>query len=472
MSPPRNTTAAQAPRVPWVRLLPLFLVSFAAVGFEISLTRYFAIASWSEYGYWVISITMVGFAVSGIVMSVFRDALLRRGPLLLRLVPVLMMLAGALGYHLTTLVPFNPLELQNRELWQGQLWNIGRYYASLFPFFFLAGLYISLNFLTYEDDIGRVYGLDLAGASAGAVAVLLLMFVVHPFYLLAALLPPIAVAALLAARGAPRAGWYAASAVAVLAACETLVIGFNGARFNEYKAIYAPLNVPAARVVAQSYSPQGLFVLLDDFTERLDTDFSNNSELLKAAGPPRTYGLYGDGNRLTSLPGSAAVDWTYTRATLDALPYALRPPGRVLLIGTSGGFRTREALALGAASVLGMEPEDPLRRDIVAGFGPAAAAAADARVAFTGQSPLAVAAAPDGGNFDLIDVGADFLGQADANRFVLPSRRWPACSAAPARAGCCRCRCRSVNSPSTPSRRSPPSARRCSGAASPIPAVT
>ncbi len=46
------------------RLLPLFLVSAAAVGYEIALTRYFAVAKWSEYGYWVISIVMVGFALS------------------------------------------------------------------------------------------------------------------------------------------------------------------------------------------------------------------------------------------------------------------------------------------------------------------------------------------------------------------------------------------------------------------------
>ena len=45
-------------------LLPLFLISGAAVGYEIALTRYFAVAKWSEYGYWVISIVMAGFALS------------------------------------------------------------------------------------------------------------------------------------------------------------------------------------------------------------------------------------------------------------------------------------------------------------------------------------------------------------------------------------------------------------------------
>jgi len=66
---------------PNVQLLgALFAVSAASIGFEIMLTRYFAIASWSEYGYWVISIVMVGLALpfaylnarsGGVSMKVF-----------------------------------------------------------------------------------------------------------------------------------------------------------------------------------------------------------------------------------------------------------------------------------------------------------------------------------------------------------------------------------------------------------------
>ncbi len=55
------------------RLAPLFLVSLATVGFEIALTRYFATAKWSEYGYWVISIVLAGFALSGVAMALARD---------------------------------------------------------------------------------------------------------------------------------------------------------------------------------------------------------------------------------------------------------------------------------------------------------------------------------------------------------------------------------------------------------------
>jgi len=52
---------------------PLFLVSFSAVAFEIALTRFFAVAAWSEYGYWVISIVMAGFALSGVALALARE---------------------------------------------------------------------------------------------------------------------------------------------------------------------------------------------------------------------------------------------------------------------------------------------------------------------------------------------------------------------------------------------------------------
>ena len=50
-------------------LIPLFLIAMGVVGIENALTRYFAVAKWSEYGYWIISIVMAGFALSGVVVD-------------------------------------------------------------------------------------------------------------------------------------------------------------------------------------------------------------------------------------------------------------------------------------------------------------------------------------------------------------------------------------------------------------------
>ncbi len=63
-------------------LMPLFLIALGVVGIENALTRYFAVAKWSEYGYWIISIVMAGFALSGVVTALFRDTVERHGRLL------------------------------------------------------------------------------------------------------------------------------------------------------------------------------------------------------------------------------------------------------------------------------------------------------------------------------------------------------------------------------------------------------
>jgi hypothetical protein len=386
-------------------LFPLFLIAGAAVGVEIALTRFFAVASWSEYGYWVISIAMTGFAVSGVVMVLGRGVFLRHARWLLPALPIAMLAVGGAGWIGATLNGFNPLELQNPATAEAQLANIALYYAALFPFFFLAGLAVSLNFVVHHDQVGRVYGYDLLGAGSGAVLALVLMFVLHPFALVPALLPLLAMAAMLS--GGVR--WRVA-AVVVLAATEAAVFTLAAPRVNEFKAIYAPMNVPESRVVAEILSPRGVYMLLDNFTERLDTDVSNNAGGMGIPAPPRSFGLYRDGSRIAALPDGQPVAG-HAPASLDAAPYALLDAPRVLALGGAGGFRAAEALALGAAQVTLVEPEPVLRQALLHGLGPSPAPAADPRVVLSAAHPLTAQ-----GRFDLVDFAGDFLGADDQNR--------------------------------------------------------
>ena len=390
-------------------LAPLFLVSAASVGFEIALTRYFAIAKWSEYGYWVISIVLAGFALSGVVMALARDFCARHGAALLAGLPLALIVAASVGYHLVTTNPFNPLQLQNPTTFAPQLTYIGGYYLSLLPFYFLAGLYVSLTFVLNETQVGRVYGYDLTGAGAGAFSALALMFAVHPFRLVPCLLLPLAAAALFV----PRWRIVVPATVLALLAGGALLLFDDAAAFNDYKAIYAPLHVPDSRVVAEQTSPRGLYTLLDDFTERVDTDVSNNAAMLGLPDPPTALGLYRDGNRLAALPRPGPIDARYAPATLAALPYLLRPHPRVLLAGASGGFRIAEALALGAANVEALEPEPVLRQAIRNGLGPSPPFSTSDTIGISGASPIAASEA--GGAYDIVDISADFLDAAEAN---------------------------------------------------------
>ncbi len=387
---------------------PLFLVSFSAVAYEIALTRFFAVAEWSEYGYWVISIVMAGFALSGVALALTREAAARHGAWLLASLPAALVLAAGLGFRATLANPFNPLQLQNQITWAAQLWNIAGYYAALLPFFFLAGLFIGLSFILNARRVGVVYAWDLAGAGAGAAAVTALMFVLPPLALVPALLVPLAVSAMFHGRRP-----LLAASLALGVAEAVLLLGPQ-AGVNEFKPIYAPLHTPGARVVAERLSPRGQYTLLDDFTERVDTDISNDAGQLGLPGPPRAYGLYRDGTRIAALPRPGGLDVGYARAALDAAPYALIPRARVLLAGASGGFRIAELLALGAGRIEALEPDPVLAGALRRGLGPSPAPAGDPRASVRAMSPIA--AARTGGPYDVIDLSADYLDAAEANQ--------------------------------------------------------
>ena len=385
----------------------LFLISASSVAYETALTRTFAVSMWSEYGYWIISIVMAGLALSGVVVALARAPLLRWHAELLAWLPAALIGTAALGYWAATGDRFNPLQLQNAVTWPSQLLNIGLYYVYLLPFFFLTGLYISLTFVLNPTRVGTVYGFDLTGAGAGALLVLGLMRILHPFALVPALL------VILAASALPVRRWRVTlGAAAVLAGSEALLLIAPHAAINEFKAIYAPSHVPGSRVLATVRAPRGLYTLLDDFTERVDTDISNNAALLHLPGPPAADGMYRDGNRIAALPKRGPADVRYAPATLAALPYFLHPHATVLLAGPSGGFRIAEALALGARTVTAIEPDPVLRaaeRQALAAGSPVQGQS----VRLLARSPMAEAGS--GRHTDIIDISGDFLDEAEVN---------------------------------------------------------
>jgi hypothetical protein len=410
------STNSQAAGIGPPLLLPLFLVALASVGYEIALTRWFAIVSWSEYGYWVISITMVGIAASGVVLNLAKDWVLASTQRVQRAfawLPPLMIVSLAGGYLAIAAIDFNPLALQNHATMGAQLWKIAAYYAALFPFFFLSGAFIGLYFIAYGSDISRIYAADLVGAGAAGIVVVALMFVLHPFTLPLALLPVLLWAGWLLLHGTAAR---AALVVLTLAAAAAVAL-FARADYNEYKAIAAPLRVEGNQRLEVIQSPRGIYEVLNNFTERLDVDLSNNEAMLGGAEPIATYGLYVDGNRLTSLPKEKPGALPYLNAALDALPYKLaaQPPA-VLLVGSRGGFRIDEAQQLGARSLVALEPE-PMLHALIGKHRPDLQG--DPRRLATAPSAYLrrIAADEPARRFDLIDIALDYQGSADVAKY-------------------------------------------------------
>jgi hypothetical protein len=325
---------------------------------------------------------------------------------------VLLMIVAIAGFHLTTINPFNPLALENPVLWKTQLVNIGLYYLALFPFFFLVGSFLGLNFMAFREQVMGLYGADLIGAGIGAILILLLMFVVHPFYLVCAIPPVLFLAAIVnlpyAIAKHRRAA--AMTALAALALCETWAITQNRAQFYEYKAVYTVMNVENNRVIREDLSPKGYSLVLDNFTERRDLPLTNNLGLLKIEGPPESLGLYRDGNRITSLPKAGVQpDLSYVNGALCTLPYVLRATPRTLLVGSGGGFRISEVGTANCAGVVVLESDELVYNDLVSGADP------KFEVLYEGpQSYLSRAPEP----FDIVDIAVEHLDGGKANIYA------------------------------------------------------
>jgi hypothetical protein len=237
-----------------------------------------------------------------------------------------------------------------------------------------------------------------------------------------ALLPALALAAWFVGKYRVRAG---VAAVLVLAGAELLLALGPQAAVSPYKPVYPPLHTPGAKVLAQVERPQGEYLLLDDFTERVNDDISNDAAMLGYADPPRSYGLYRDGIRIASLPRPGApIASGYAPGALDALPYALTARPDVLLVGASGGFRIAEVLALGAAHVRALEPEPVLYQALKHGLGGAPAYPADARVSISDMPPRAavMGVVAGGQRYDVIDISADFMDAAPANVYAFSAQ--------------------------------------------------
>ncbi len=390
------------------RYLALFFVSAYTLGLVVFLARFFALATWSEYGIAVVTVSLSGVAISGVFLALFPEFFARYRAAILFWLPFVLLFVSALAFQLIALNRFNPLLLQGC-LWPGQVLNLLYYCLALLPVFFLAGLFIGLSFLDLSGEIAQASACHLFGAAAGWLLVFICQSFVHPFYLLAALLPVLALAAL-ARLFVLRYAMFLTGLILLF-----FITGFgmwrvlvgNPARVPGYKALSSAMRVEGNRVLAETPAPGGYYHILDNFTERRNIDLSHQYGFPRVAVNPVARGLYRDGDRILGLYKEGNRDRSYFEASLDAFPYRLKPVGTYMLIGTDGGFKIHEVW--GEERIIrAVEPTRTvykLVRQSIAGMG---------GITLSCNAPLGVL---EPRAFDLIDMGSTFLAEGEANRY-------------------------------------------------------
>ena len=349
-------TDNQAPAPP---LLSIFILSASALAYEVLLIRLFSIVHWHHFAFMVISIALLGYGVSGSIITVFRRWLLDNYNRVFIANTLLFGLSSIACFIVVQQLPFNTLEI----LWDSSQWQrlLLSYLLLTLPFFFVANA-IALTIMRYHQKIPLVYGFDLIGAGIGALLITALLQIFSPETLLSVL----AISGL-------TAGFFALSNLSnrqkqitalVLLLCMLAVFmtpqKWLDLRMSEYKGLAQTLLMKDATLSLSHSSP----VSQTDVVQSPFIPFRHapGLSLQSPAGPPEQLAVFRDGDEMTT------IDHVTDKSSLEyhdymssALPYHVHSsPQNTLILASATGAQILQAHLYEIPLIDAVEPDKQL----------------------------------------------------------------------------------------------------------------
>ncbi|MCS7220577.1 MAG: hypothetical protein N0A15_04615 [Anaerolineae bacterium] len=329
--------------------LGLFLLAAAALLLEIALTRVFAITQFYHFAFMTVSVALLGYGISGTVLSLAPSW--RLPPATRRLALTALLFAGATlgGYLLANWLPFDSYTIA----WERrQAAFLAVYFLSLAGPFFCAGLGAGLALATSPARAHRAYAANLLGSAAGGIAAPLV---------LGTLGGPsaIAVAAGIGGLAAMGFGWRHRILrwAGLVTGLVMLTIAWQqptwlALRLSPYKGLSQILNFPDARLIFHAENAQARVDVVESSAIR---SLPGLSYAYRGAIPPQR-GLLVDGDGLAPiLLADRVEDWSFVEDLPTAIAYALRPGARTLIIRPRGGLEVWAALRSGTSAIVVVE---------------------------------------------------------------------------------------------------------------------
>ena len=342
-------------------LATIFLLSAAALAYEVLLVRLFSIIHWHHFAFMVISIALLGYGASGSMITVFQRGLVTRYGSVLIINVVLFGLSAVACFIAVQRLPFNALEI----LWDTSQWQrlFLSYLLLTLPFFFVANA-IALTMVRFQDRIAQIYGVDLIGAGSGALAILLLLQLNSPDDVLRILGVLGMIAGLLAVYLLRCLGRMMVSSLLALFAVMLLFAPADwlAPRLSEYKGLEQVLLISGTDHLKR-YSSS---ISQVDVVESRDIPLRNapGMSLLSPSGTPDQLAVFRDGDEMTTIDrydgGNSLVYQDYMSSVL---PYHVHDaPQRVLVLGSSTGNELLQATLHDASHIDAVESDALLTR--------------------------------------------------------------------------------------------------------------
>jgi len=345
-------------------LLSIFILSAAALAYEVLLIRLFSIVHWHHFAFMVISIALLGYGASGSLITVFRRTLLDNYNRVFIVNILLFGLSSIVCFIIVQQLPFNTLEI----LWDSSQWQrlLLSYCLLMLPFFFVANA-IALTMMRFHQQIPLVYGIDLIGAGIGALSVMILL----QFFSAETLLTLIAISGLLA-------GLFAlyqlrtkqkqqTATLLFLCIFAVLLIPQNwlDLRLSEYKGLTQTLLIKESSLLFSHSSPVSQTDVV--FSPLVPFRYAPGLSLQSPARPPEQLAVFRDGDEMTIIDRATEDNLTdkssleYYGYMSSALPYHVhRSPQNALILASATGAQILQADLYQVPQIDAVEPDRQL----------------------------------------------------------------------------------------------------------------
>ena len=350
-----------SPSQPTPPLSAIFVLSAAALAYEVLLVRLFSIIHWHHFAFMVISIALLGYGASGSMITVFQRGLLQRYSSVLVFNAAMFGLSAIVCFIAVQQLPFNALEI----LWDTSQWQrlFMSYLLLTLPFFFVANA-IALTMARYSDRIAMVYGVDLIGAGTGAIAILVLLQFYPPDVVLRIIGVLGIVAGMLAVKHLACLG---RMLVSTFLALLTVIIIFApvdwfALHLSEYKGLEQVLLINGTEHLQRDSNS----ISQIDVVESRDIPLRNapGMSLLSPAGTPDQLAVFRDGDEMTTIDQrNDAESLVYQDYMSSVLPYHIHhTPQKVLVLGSTTGNELLQATLHNATHIDAVESDSALTR--------------------------------------------------------------------------------------------------------------
>lgn len=336
----------------------LYTTSASILAYEILLMRLLAIGQWHHFAYMVISIALLGYGAAGSLLFLFFRGIARHLDRWLVILAGTTAVSFPLSFSLSQKVGLDPLQL----VWQPAQWlaMLATYLLMGLPFL-LGGGIVGIILTGSREKAHRMYAADLLGAGSGAVAVVPALFLGPPWRLLPATGCLVLLGAFCCAIRMTRR-WLGMvtllTALGVVAASYILFPPIP--KIHHTKALPKIMSFPDAKIEATFVGPVGLGQVI------------GSSLIREAPGLSLNFGLHGDEAELR-LPEQKEIfldaealgpitrfsgnpdETAFLDFTTISLPYHIRQPSKVVIVGAGGGSDVLLALRHHCAEVTAIE---------------------------------------------------------------------------------------------------------------------